>query len=99
VIVEAAVFVVDDDQQRTVPLRAGRQRVVGGEKRSWPSLTSAGGWSSLTGKPSGLKLVNAGSSQDTGGSVPAAASSRKLGSFWLQVRSRMVCHGRPVLLK
>ena len=67
--------------------------------RSWPSLMSAGGWSSLTGKPSGLKLVNAGSIQDTDGSVPLAASSRKLGIFWLTVISNLVFHGRPVLLK
>src|SRR6266516_3475625 len=32
---------------------------------------SAMGWSSLTGKPSGLKLVNAGSIHDTDRSVPA----------------------------
>jgi hypothetical protein len=51
----------------------------------------------LTGKPSGLKLVNAGSIQETDRSVPPAASSRKLGIFGLTVRSRMVCHGRPVL--
>ena len=93
------MLVVDDDQQRTVPLRAGRERVVGGENQVLPVLMSACGWSSLTGKPSGLKLVNAGSIQDTGGSVSAAASSRKLGIFGLQVMSKTVFHGSPVLLK
>ena len=32
-IVEAAVFVVDDDQQRAVPLRTGHQRVVDGQNQ------------------------------------------------------------------
>jgi hypothetical protein len=53
----------------------------------------------LTGKPSGLKLVNAGSIHDTCRSVPAAASSRKLGILGLQVMSKTVFHGSPVLLK
>ena len=53
----------------------------------------------MTGKPSGLKLVNAGSIHDTDCSVLAAASSRKLGIFGLQEMSKMVFHGRPVLLK
>ena len=53
---------------------------------------SAMGWSSLTGKPSGLKLVNAGSIHDTDRSMPAAASSRKLGIFGLQLMSKMVFH-------
>src|SRR5215472_17195743 len=51
---------------------------------------SAIGWSSLTGKPSGLKLVNAGSIHDTGRSVPAAASSRKLAISGLQLMSNTV---------
>jgi len=51
------------------------------------------GWSSLTGKPSGLKLVNAGSIHDTDRSVPAAASSRKL-----EIRSWMISRGAESLL-
>jgi hypothetical protein len=53
----------------------------------------------LTGKPSGLKLVKAGSIHDTDGRVPLAASSRKLGRCTLTVRSNLVRHGRPDLLK
>jgi hypothetical protein len=39
---------------------------------------SAGAWSSLGWKPMGLKLLKFGSIQETDGSVPQAASSRKL---------------------
>jgi len=43
---------------------------------------SAGAWSPLGWKPMGLKLLKFGSIQETAGSVPRAASSRKLAA-WL----------------
>jgi hypothetical protein len=99
VIVEAAIFVVDHDQQRTVPLGAGRERVVDGENEVL-AVCDVGWWMVVVdGEAERVELVNAGSIQDSDRSVPLAASSRKLAICGLTVRSKMVFHGRPVLLK
>jgi hypothetical protein len=59
---------------------------------------SAGAWSSLGWKPPGLKLLKFGSIQATDGSVPRAASSRKLAAGESTLSTR-VFQFRLVVLK
>ena len=98
-IEEAAMLVIEDDQQRFLPLRAGGQRMVDGEHEFLAVLDVRRAWSSLGWKPMGLKLLKFGSIQATDGSVPRAASSRKLAASVSILTSSRVFQFRLVLLK